>query len=82
MTHEELIKRLRKWRPEMLTEQDTGEAADRIEQQAEKLRIAEEALSKYKDNVLFYISIVSPYRAIAKEYFEYIKPVLAKLREE
>ena len=48
----------------------------------EKLKIAEEALHKYRDNVLFRIGSASPYREVAHEYYEYIKPVLAKIRRE
>ena len=41
---------------------------------AEQLR---KALGKFRDDVLFRIGSSSPYRNVAKEYFEYIRPILS-----
>ena len=41
---------------------------------AEQLR---KALGKFRDDVLFRIGCSSPYRNVAKEYFEYIRPILS-----
>jgi len=35
------------------------------------------ALHKYRDSVLFRIGTGSPYRNVAQEYFDFIKPILA-----
>ena len=41
---------------------------------AEQLR---EVLGKFRDDVLFRIGCSSPYRNVAQEYFEYIRPILS-----
>lgn len=49
--------------------------------QADNARLRE-VLAKFRDNVLFNIGSASPYRQVAQDYFDYIKPLLVATPEQ
>ena len=75
----DIVERLRADRFEYNGDLDL-QAADEIERLRKERDELLAALHKYRDNVLFRIGSASPYREVAQEYFDYIKPMLNRIK--